>query len=93
MSAVIGMEVAMATVNVKFVADELTPGLVGGEYEIEDGSTVSDLLSHCEDRCGAKIPPNNYKLMYPIFNGKPLALDSAITKSGTLHMCRIVVGG
>ena len=83
----------MATVNVRFVADELTPGLVDGEYDIEDGSSVSDLLSHCESKCGAKIPPYNFKLMYPIFEGKPLSLDGAITKNGTLHMCRILMGG
>ena len=83
----------MPTVNVRFVADELTPGLTGGEYDIQDGSTVGDLLTLCESKCGAKIPEGNFKLMYPIFEGKPLRLDSEITKSGTLHLCRIVMGG
>jgi len=83
----------MATVNVRFVADELTPGLADGEYDIADGSSVSDLLALCQSICGAEIPPYNFKLMYPIFNGKPLSLDSAITKSGTLHLCRVLFGG
>lgn len=83
----------MLTVNVRFVADELTPGLAGGEYDIEEGSTVRDLLALCEQRCGAAIPQGNFKLMYPIFDGKPLPLEGAITKSGALYMCRIVMGG
>ena len=81
-------------VDVKFVANELTPGLVDGKYDIEDGATVRDLIVHCVDRCGAApIPPENFEMMYPLFNGKPLTLDGAMTKDGTLHICRIVLGG
>lgn len=83
----------MLRINVKFVADELTPGLTSGEYEIAEGLSVRGLLKLCEDKCGASIPERNYKLMYPIFNGKPLALDGAVTQNGTLHLCRIVMGG
>lgn len=83
----------MLTVNVRLVADELTPGLTGGEYCIEDGSTVRDLIKQCESVCGVSVPQGNYKLMYPIYNGKPLPLDGVITQSGTLHLCRIVMGG
>ena len=83
----------MPTVDVKFVANELTPGLVNGEYDIEDGLTVRDLISLCESRCGASVPPGNFRMMHPLFNGKPVSVDSVITKDGTLHICRIVVGG
>ena len=83
----------MLKVDVKFIADELTPGLVNGAYEVADGSSVRDLLAHCEKKCGITVPPGNYKLMYPIFEGKPLSIDGAITKNGTLHICRIVLGG
>jgi hypothetical protein len=31
--------------------------------------------------------------MYPLFNGKPMMLDSIIVESGTLHLCRVVTGG
>jgi len=83
----------MLTVVVKFIADELTPGLVSGTYEIEDGSTVRDLITVCENRCGAPVPEKNFGFMYPLFNGRPVMLDSTITGEGTLHLCRIVTGG
>jgi len=83
----------MLTVHVKFVADELTPGLVSGEYSITDGSTVRNVISLCERQCDATVPPNNFKMMSPLFNGKSVTLDSVITTDGTLHICRIVVGG
>jgi len=83
----------MLTVDVKFIASELTPGLVSGEYDIEDGASVRELLALCETRCGVAVPENNYKYMYPLFNGKPVALDGTLTENGTLHLCRVVVGG
>ena len=83
----------MLTVDVKFVAYELVPGLVNGEYSIESGATVRDLLSVCESQCGAIVPEKNFRFMHPLFNGKPIALDSAITQNGTLHLCRVVFGG
>ena len=83
----------MLTVDVKFIADELFPGLVGGEYTVGDGATVLDLLAECERRSGATVPEKNYKYMYPLFNGKPVKLDGAIPKDGVLHLCRVVMGG
>jgi len=83
----------MLTINVRFIANELVPGLVNGEYTVEDGSTVRDLLAVCESRCGVSVPEINFRFMYPLFNGKPVMLDSAITGNGTLHLCRIVTGG
>jgi len=83
----------MLKVNIKFVADELTPGLINGEYEIGEGSSVRELLKQCESACGVSVSEGNFKLMYPIFNGKPLGLDSVIPQGGTLHLCRIVMGG
>jgi len=83
----------MLTVNVKFLAHELTPGLKSGEYSIEDGATVLDLLAICEEECGASIPERNYKNLYPLFNGRPVRMETTITESGTLHMCRVVFGG
>ena len=83
----------MLTVDVRFIADELTPGLVSGEYSIEGGSSVRDLLAVCETVCGIGVPETNFKFMYPLFNGRPVSLDSEITDSGTLHLCRVVLGG
>jgi len=83
----------MLTIHVRFVAYELTPGLESGEYDIADGSTVRDVISLCEKQYGASVPPENFKRMYPLFDGKPVSLDTAITKNGTLHICRIVMGG
>jgi hypothetical protein len=83
----------MPTVNVKFIAYELTPGLESGKYDIADGSTVRDVISLCENQCGASVPPDNFKRLYPLFNGKPVTLDHTITKDGTLHVCRVVMGG
>ena len=83
----------MLTVDVKFIANELVPGLNSGEYNIEPGMTVRDLLSECESRCGASVLEKNYKFMYPLFNGRPVTLDSEITQRGTLHLCRVVTGG
>jgi len=83
----------MLTLHVRFVASELTPGLENGEYCIADGSTVRDLISFCEKQCGVSIPLKNFKMMYPLFNGKPVTLDSVITKDGTVHICRVVMGG
>ena len=83
----------MLTVNVKFIAGELTPGLVNGTYEIEDGATVRDVISMCENLHGVTVPEKNFRFMYPLFNGKPVTLDRAITVDGTLHLCRVVTGG
>ena len=83
----------MLAVNIKSVAGELAPGLVSGEYETTEGSTVQSLLEQSASKCGAAINPNNYKFMLLLFDGKPIQLTDKITKSGTLHLCRIVVGG
>ena len=83
----------MLSINAKFVANELVPGLVDGEYNIEDGSTVLDLLAVCESLCGVSTPEKNFRLMYPLFNGKPVSLDKPLTENGTLHLCRVVTGG
>lgn len=83
----------MLTVDVKFIAYELAPGLQGGVCDAEDGSTVKDLLALCECRSGVSIPDKNFRFIYPLLNGRPLTLDSAITESGTLHICRVVTGG
>ena len=83
----------MVTVEVKLISSELTPGLSGGEYTIEEGSTILDLLAQCQNVCGAVIPEENYPQMYPLFNGKPVKLDSEITKDGKLQICRIARGG
>lgn len=83
----------MLVVDVKFVAYELTPGLASGEYPIAEGATVRDLIALCEKQCGASVPEKNFKSMYPLYNGRPVMLDSAITENGTLHLCRVVTGG
>lgn len=83
----------MLTVDVRFVAFELTPGLSSGEYEIEAGASIRDLLRVCEGMCGRIIPEKNFQSMYPLFNGMPVTLDTALTENGSLHLCRVVVGG
>ena len=83
----------MLTLRVRFVANELTPGLENGDYCVADGSTVRDVISLCENQCGTSVPPDNFKRMYPLFDGRPVSLDTGITKDGTLHICRIVMGG
>ena len=83
----------MISIDVKIIAKELMPGLVNGVYNVNDGITVSDLLTLCEKECGVSIPEWNYKHIYPIFNGIATNLETAITESGTLYMCRTVVGG
>ena len=67
--------------------------MASGEYRVEEGTTVLDLLKTCESASEASIPEKSYKHMCYLFNGKPLTLDSAIKESGTLHLCRIAVGG
>lgn len=83
----------MLNIDVKFVADELVPGLVNGEYGVESGTTVRELLAVCEARCGASIPEINFDLMYPLFKSRPVTLDSPLTDNGTLHLCRVIIGG
>lgn len=83
----------MPTVDVKFIAFELTPGLISGSYEIEAGASVLDMLRVCESACGKTIPEKNFQNMYPIFNGMPVTLGTVLTEDGILHLCRVVVGG
>jgi len=83
----------MLTIDLRLIASELTPGLKSGEYSIEDGSTVLDLLALCEKENGALIPDGNYEYMYPLFNSRPVRLETALTENGSLHLCRAVVGG
>ena len=83
----------MLTIDVRFIANELVPGLLSGEYKIEDGTTVLDLLALCERQCGVSVPLKNFDFMYPLFNGRPVSLDKPLTESGTLHLCRVVIGG
>ena len=83
----------MLTIDVKFVASELTPGLTDGEISIEDGATVRELILQCASQRDTSVPPDNFAMMYPLFNGKPLTVDGALTKDGTLHICRVVLGG
>lgn len=83
----------MHIVDVKFVANELTPGLANGEYKIEDGLSVRELIALCESRCASSVPLKNFEFMYPLFNGRPITLDGIITGNGILHICRVVTGG
>ena len=83
----------MLNINVKFIAGELVPGLVSGEYSVADGVSVRDLLGICEKQCGVTVPEKNLKFIYPLFNGRPVTLDAALSESGTLHVCRTVIGG
>ena len=87
------MGLYMPKIRIRFVAQELAPGLEDGEYSFEAG-TVRDLIALCASQCAVPEPPEkNYNMMYPMFNGKPATLDSEITEDGTLHVCRIVLGG
>ena len=83
----------MLAINVRFIAKELTPGLISGEYTVDVGSTVRDLLAECGNKCGSPVPEKNYDFIYPLFNGSPATLDSQLNENGTLHICRAVVGG
>ncbi|MCL2392303.1 MAG: hypothetical protein FWC66_06810 [Oscillospiraceae bacterium] len=83
----------MLTINIKFIAAELTPGLVGGEYSIAQGATVLDLLNHCASVCNTEVPEKNLQYLYPLFNSRPVRLETELTENGTLHFCRVVVGG
>ena len=83
----------MLTVDAKFIASELTPGLVNGKYSIQEGATIRDLIALCEKECGVTVPEKFFAAMYPLYNGAPVMLDSKITENGTLHMCRVVSGG
>ena len=83
----------MLNIRVKFVAYELTVGLISGYYQIPENATVRDLLSVCEEQNKATIPAENFKLMLFILNAKPALLDTPITKDGTLYVTRIIVGG
>ena len=83
----------MLDIRVKFVANELTPGLENGNYQAPEGSTVRELIAICEEQCGSAVPEENFTLMYPLFGGKPVTMESKLTKDGTMHLCRIVMGG
>ena len=81
-------------IHVKIVARELAPGIENGVYTIDNGSTIRDLIVLCANQCQASIPDEEKcQLMYPLFNGKPLSLDRVLTGDGTLHICRVVIGG
>ena len=84
----------MLKIQVKLVAQELAPGIENGEYQIDSGSTVRDLVTLCANRCSVS-EPSEQKLskMYHMFNGKPAMLETVLTQDGTLHICRIVMGG
>ena len=82
------------SIQVKLIARELTPGFDNGEFRAESGVTVKDVLALCAKRHKAAFPSEDLcKLMYPLYNGKPLTLDSALSQDGTLHICRIAMGG
>jgi len=84
----------MLTIQVKLVARELTPGLENGEFRAKSGATVRDVLALCSARCEAAFPSDNLcRFMYPLYNGKPLTLDSPLSEDGTLHICRVAIGG
>ena len=83
----------MLTVNVRFIATELAPGLQNGEHHIEDGTTVRELLKKCEDASGAVIPEKNLERLYPLFNSRPVKLETPLTDNGKLQISRVVVGG
>ena len=81
-------------IRLKIVARELVPGVENVELDIEGGATVRDFIELCASRCGGALPSENqYKLMYPLFEGKPVTLGTALTQDGTLHICRIAMGG
>ncbi len=77
----------------KFVAYELAVGLSNGTYQIPENATVRELLAICEEQNKTKIPAESMKLMLFILNGKNATLDTPVTKDGTLHVCRVIVGG
>lgn len=83
----------MLNVKVRFVAQELAPGLENGVYEVPEGSTIRELLAICEEKNDVEIPAQNFKLMLFMLDGKNAVMDAAITENSTLHVCRIIIGG
>ena len=83
----------MLDIRVIFVANELTPGLDNGNYMVPEGSTVRELIAACEEQCVSTVPEESFNLMYPLFCGKPVKMDTKLTKDGTMYFCRIVMGG
>ena len=83
----------MATISIKIVAKDLLPGISDGDFEIREETTVSELLRAYGDACGAALPEKNLALLYFLLNGKPVEASREISASGTLHVCRVIVGG
>ena len=84
----------MISVRLKIIAGELAHGVENIELEIGSGATVREFIEQCASRCGVAFPSENlYKLMYPLFKGKPVTLGTTLTQDGTLHVCRIAMGG
>ena len=83
----------MLNIDVKFVARELTPGLENTAFATESGTTIRHLIELIAEQNGVSIPENNFARLYPMFNGKPVAISNALTQDGTLHVCRVAMGG
>ena len=84
----------MLTIEIKFIARELATGMQNGTYNVESGATVRELIEVCAKQNEVAAPLEKaYKLMHPMFNGKPVLLDSPLTENGVLHICRIIMGG
>ena len=83
----------MSKLQIKFVAGELTPGLENGEYDFPNGLTVRDVIAACERQYNVVLPEQNFKLMYPLYNGKPIQMDETINADGKLYICRVAMGG
>ena len=79
----------MLTIIVKFVASELAPQLENGEYTVADSTTVREAIAVCEERCGVTVPEENFELMYPLFNGKPIRMSLAIRYLKRCHLSKM----
>ena len=80
-------------ITVKSACPEILGDLKNGAYELEENSTVRELLLLCEKECGLEVNEDHLRYMIVLVNGKQCAWESIIEDGSNVSFLRGAMGG
>jgi hypothetical protein len=79
-------------VQLNVLCDSLIRPLTGGEFTLEEGSNIADLMAHAIQRCG-KPDPRALEFISYLQNNKPAQADSELIPDATVTVVKVPLGG
>jgi sulfur carrier protein ThiS len=81
------------SVEAKFLCRDITKGIKSGIYTLEEGSTIADLLTHCEAQNNKKIDERQKDNIIFLVDDSRVSVDYVLKDKQTITAVRLVFGG